>query len=190
VVALRCSTALVVLSLAASAAAHGAGGRELPGDPPAVTQEGRDAKRDLDAIASDEAKRSLASTRVEAGRKALARAHGAHLAGDADGARALSAIAKAWADAAGAAIRAATVEVRASAAEARAKELADKVARARSMLAETQARRGQLHAEIARVEEAAKAARERTIEAELQRADPSSRPKPARPATAKPGGRR
>lgn len=180
--------AAALVFAAPSAGAHGAGGRELPADAPAVTPEGVEAKAELDALSADEASRSMISQRIESGKQALARAHGAKLAGDEAGARSLSRVARAWAKSARAAIDAAAAEKRAAAAETRARELEEKLARARTLLAETQARRGQLRAEIPRVEEAAKAARERTIEAERARgAKPASsgaraaQPKPAKP---------
>jgi hypothetical protein len=163
--------AVALLLASPSAWAHGAGGRELPTDAPAVTPEGVEAKAELDALSADEAAKSMISQRIESGRRALARAHGAKLAGEEAGARSLSRVARAWAKSARAAIEAAAAEKRAAAAEVQARELEQKLARARSLLAETQARRGQLRAEIPRVEEAAKAARERTIEAERARSD-------------------
>jgi chromosome segregation ATPase len=180
-------SALAVLSFVPTAWAHGASERSLPAEVPAVTPEGVEAKAELEALSADAATKSITSERVESGKRALARAHGAKLAGDEDGARSLSRVARAWARSARAAIEAAATEKRASAAEARARELEQKLARARSLLAETQARRGQLRAEIPRIEEAAKAARERTIEAERARgAKPGARtPKsaPSKPST-------
>ncbi len=182
--------AVAALLIAPGAWAHGAGGRELPTDAPAVTPEGVEAKSELDALSADPEAARISAERIASGRRALGRAHGAKLAGDEVGARSLSRVARAWAKSARAAIEAAAAEKRAATAEAKARELAEKLARARTLLAETQARRGQLRAEIPRIEEAAKAARERTIEAERARstkpgAGESRKPQaaPAKPST-------
>src|SRR5688500_12026808 len=90
------------------ALAHqGAGGEQLPKDAPAVAPDGEKAKKEIAAVEADPRAAKLGRRALEKARRALGRAHGAHLAGDGDGARLLSRVALAWSGAARAVLRAA-----------------------------------------------------------------------------------
>lgn len=134
----------------------GAGGAQLPKDAPAVTPDGEKAKAELDGLAKDEAKQKVAGEATGKGRAALGRAHGASLAGDTVSAKLLSRVALAWASAAAAAVRASETEAKAGAAETKTIELKEKLVRAKALLAENEARRLQLAAEVQKLEDAAK----------------------------------
>jgi len=154
-----CGLALLVASHASAYAyAHGgdAGGAQLPADVEAVTPQGKKAKAQLAALPVDDASKVLVAEPAKKARLALARAHGAHLARDTDGANLLSRVALAWSEAATATLRAADAEKKAGASETRAGELKEKILRARALLAETEARKLQLAAEVASAEERAK----------------------------------
>lgn len=166
------AAALLLVSLASTAAsAHGGGGSTLPDEVPAVTDEGKRARAILDALepaahpspspgqlapppAPSDVHRSM-----ESARSALSRAHGAHLAGDASGARRLGRVALAWAEAARAQLVAATAERGGAAIEKAAADLATRRVRASAMLVEAQARKGQLGAQIAQKKAAIDAAK-------------------------------
>jgi len=150
---------------AGDAFAHDAGGAQLPTDPPAVTPDGQKANAELASVSKDDA----AAEAVKEGTRALGRAHGASLAGDVDGARLLSRLALAWANAATTATRAKDAEVAATAEETRAKEVADKLTRAKLTLRETESRKGQLVAEVARVEAEAKKTTNASLATEQKR---------------------
>lgn len=151
----------LVLALAASAAgapvalAHGsAGGVQLPPDAEAVAPEGKKAKELLAALPADAPVRAAIADPVKKAKLALGRAHGAKLAGDEDGARLLSRVALAWAQAARATVQAVQTEKRAADGETRTKTLKEKIARARALLTETEARKLQLTAEVSKAEDA------------------------------------
>jgi hypothetical protein len=80
--------------------------------------------------------------------QALARAHGAHLAGDLPGARRLGVVALGWALAAKEQAGAARAERAGALVEKAAADLAIRRDRARGMLVEAQARKGQLAAQV------------------------------------------
>jgi hypothetical protein len=130
----------------------------LPADPPAVSAEGEKAKAALGELASADAIKTVAARAIERGKKALARAHGAKLAKDEDGARLLSRVALAWANAGAAAARAAEVLKSADVLSSSRANLVERLSRARALLAEHDARRLSL---AAAVESAEKAAAER-----------------------------
>src|SRR5262245_17225824 len=148
--------ALVSLGLtlaAGSAAAHGGYGGatpELP-RPPAAAGDGAAAEQILKAL--DAKKRDAAAAKVIAqpvrqAKAALERARGARLSGDVAHGRMLEAIALEWAEAARDLERAAGAEAAAGTAAAQARELGTKVERARTLLEETQSRRGRAAAEL------------------------------------------
>lgn len=158
-------SAAALLSSGQAHAHGGAGGAQLPPDAPAVAPDGEKAKQLLDSIAASDA----TAREVAEGKRALGRAHGASLAGDRDGSRLLSRLALAWAGAAEAILGAAKAEKAADASEQRAKDAAEKLARAKVMLSETEARRGQLEAELERVRAAEKKAAEDAAVTEKKR---------------------
>jgi len=127
-----------------------------PRDAPPRDAPPRDAPpREGDAVAApSDVTRSMSSAQ-----KALARAHGAHLAGDAAGVRRLSKVALAWAEAARAQLGAAEAERASAAVERQALDLATRRDRAGAMLVEAQARKGQLGAQIVQKEKAIDAAK-------------------------------
>ncbi len=167
--------ALLVAALApGEAAAHGAGGAgQLPKDAPTVTPEGAKAKGEIEAMEKDPRARTVVARALKSARQALGRAHGAHLVGDGDAARILSRVALAWTRASRAVLRAADAEGRADVAETKAKELKEKLERARALLAETDARRGQLSVEVARAEAGAKLVTAGALESEKKRVEKS-----------------
>ena len=107
---------------------------------------------------NDDATRALVAEPTKKAKVAIARAHGAHLAKDEDGARLLGRVALAWAEAAAAWVRAAEAEKKAAESEGRHKDLKDKIERAKALVAETEARKLQLLSEVAKAEEEAKTA--------------------------------
>ncbi|NUP06942.1 MAG: hypothetical protein HOW73_12890 [Polyangiaceae bacterium] len=146
-----------VAAVARDARAHGgAGGAQLPADAEPVTADGKKAKELLAALPADDASKALVADSVKKAKLALGRANGAKLAGDQEGAQILSRLALAWAQTATSTVKAVDTEKRASEAEARTKDRKEKIGRARSLLAETEARKLQLVAEVAKAEEAAK----------------------------------
>jgi hypothetical protein len=147
-VSLSVAVALVALARADVVLAHGGGATVLPADAPAVTAEGEKAKAQLAEIAADPDHRSKFARLLEKGERALARAHGAKLATDSEGARLLSNVALAWANAAGAAVRATTSVRAADVLSTKRVELAEKLSRAKSLLAEHDARRLGLQREV------------------------------------------
>jgi hypothetical protein len=148
-----------------TAHAHGAGGAQLPPDAPAVTPDGEKAKAALATASKDAA----AASSVKEGKRALGRAHGASLAGDTEGARLLSRLALAWAEAATSAMKAEASESHATEEETRAHDLDEKLSRAKLTLRETESRKGQLVAEVARVEAEAKKTNDAGLEKEKKR---------------------
>lgn len=153
--------AALLLFQAEGAYAHGSsGGMQLPPDPAPVTPDGSKAKAILDALPKDEASAVILQEAAKKARLALGRADGAHLAKDGEGARILSRVALAWAEAASLAVRAAEAEKKATAEETAKRELKEKIERARALLAETEARKLQLTAETQKAELDAKRALE------------------------------
>lgn len=159
-IALGAAVAAPTLGLESSAWAQGtgSGGAQLPPDAEPVAPEGKKARELLAALPQDEPSKALTANAVKKSNQAMGRAHGAHLAGDREGAVLLSRVALAWAQAATAAVRAAESEKKAAATESKSLELKGKLDRARALLAETEARKLQLAAEVTKVEEAAKSA--------------------------------
>jgi chromosome segregation ATPase len=147
----------------------GSGGEQLPADAPAVTPDGEKAKAELAALAKDPRSAKLAGAAMGKARAALSRAHGAHLAKDAAGARDLSRVALAWAKAARAVLRANEVEQRAKEAQTKAEDLKERLERAKALLVETEARKAPLSSEIARVEAESKRSTDKALDAEKKR---------------------
>lgn len=147
-VAVSVTVAVLALARSGAALAHGGGPTVLPADAPAVTAEGEKAKAQLAEIAADPDQRSKFARLLAKGERALARAHGAKLATDSEGARLLSNVALAWANAAAAAVRAATSVRAADVLSTKRVELAEKLSRAKSLLAEHDVRRLGLQKEV------------------------------------------
>lgn len=150
--------ALAPVAFAASVArAHDdSGGAQLPNRAGAVTKEGEAAVTILRAIEANPESLAVAKTQFDKAWRALGRAEGAKLSGDQEGARLLSNLALELAKGADALARAAEAEKQADAAEKQAVALEEKLERTRTLLAETDARRVQVVAEVAKAREAAK----------------------------------
>ena len=173
----------VSLGSALCAPAAGAAESVLPTDPPAVTADGEKAKAALGELASTAATKAVAARAIEKGNKALARAHGAKLAKDEDGARLLSRVALAWANAGSAAVRGAEVLKSADVLSTSRASLVERLSRARSLLAEHDARRLSL---ATAVENAEKAAAERAGGKASGKAGETSKPAATKPTATKP----
>jgi hypothetical protein len=172
--------AIALLAPKAAFAQAAADGGQLPKDPPAVTPDGEKAKTEIADVSKDPRAKEVAGSLLDKARKALGRAHGASLAGDDEGARILSRVGLAWARASRVLLRAADTEKRADAAQAKVRELKDKVERAKLLIAETEARKGQLTAEIARAEADAKKVGSGTLDKEKKRVEKEPAKKPAK----------
>ncbi len=142
-----------------SALAHGgdSGGQQLPLEVHTVSPDGGRALEILTRLEKDAARASIARESIGKSKRALQRADGAAAAGDTEGARLLSRLALAHASAADATLRARDAEAKANQAQTTNAELHDKLVRTKTLLAETQAQRGQIAAELAHAEEEAKA---------------------------------
>jgi hypothetical protein len=140
------------LVLPSAAHAHGAGGAQLPREPAPVSAEGSRAVELVAALSREPSASAAAKREVEASRTAVARADGAALAGDGEGAKLLSKVALAWAEVARAVVEAAARESVASEAEKRADGARERVARAKTLLEAVDARRRELDREVARAE--------------------------------------
>ncbi|MGK4007094.1 hypothetical protein WMF31_31015 [Sorangium sp. So ce1036] len=127
---------------------------------------------------------------VAQAKRALQRAHGARVAGDAANARRLDALALEWAETARTLLRAAEAEAAAVDAAERAYKIETKMDRARALLAETQVRRGRAAAELERVEAEARAAAQAAADAEAQRIEAGKRPAVGGAKRAAPGAQR
>jgi hypothetical protein len=152
--------AIAAIAAPSMAFAHGgddSGGLQLPNDVRTVTPDGARAKEILARIEKDAAASLLVKEPVGKTKRALQRADGASASGDTDGARLLSRLALGHATNASETLRAIDAEKKSNEAQAKTLELRDKLVRTRTLLAETQAQRGQVTAELARAEEDAKA---------------------------------
>jgi hypothetical protein len=132
------------------------GGAQLPKSAPPVTKAGEEAKGILAKIEADTASLAIVKDTVDKGEKALARAQGAKLSGDEDGARLLSDLALELAKTAEAVVRAVAAEKKANESETRAATTSEELKRTKTLLAETQAHAGQVAAELAKAKEGAK----------------------------------
>lgn len=180
----------VAAALAASAApavalAHDdSGGTQLPERAPAVAKDGEDAIAILKRIEGSPEDLAVAKDHVEKAWKAIARAQGAKLSGDEEGARLLSALALELAKGADAIARAAAAEKKADAAEKQAVSLEEKLERTRTLLAETDARRVQLTTEVEKARDAAKTVAPKKPATPPK--DPKAQPAKAPPKAGKP----
>jgi hypothetical protein len=138
--------------------------------------EGDEAARGADAsrARADVAAKVVAEP-VEQAKRALARAHGARAAGDAAHARRLDALALEWAETAQVLLRASAAEAAAIETARRAREVGTRLDRARTLLEETQARRGRAAAELERVETEAREAAAAAASAEQGRIEAGKR---------------
>ncbi len=155
----------------ARALAHGEAGAQLPPDPAAVTKDGEKAKAELARVAAAVAAKEMVEPALTNGKKALGRAHGAHLAGDAQGGSLLSRVALAWAQAAAAGLRAFELEAKADKTEQRSVELKSEIERKKGLYVELEARKLSLLSELAKLEQKAAATP----------AEPAKKPPPAAP---------
>jgi hypothetical protein len=163
--------------------AHGDAGAQLPDDAPAVTKDGEKAKAELARLGTTEAPKELLADPLKKGKAAIARAHGASLAGDEVGAKLLSRVALAWSQAAAATLRAFQSERGAETAETKTTAQKDQIQRKKALLVEMEARKMSLTKEVAAAEADAKIA-------PTQKADPAKKkvdkePKPAKPPAEK-----
>lgn len=181
----RAGVALALAALAlsvplGSARAHGAAGelKALP-RPPAPPGDGASAElilKEIEARAARDPKTAaVVKAPVESAGKALERAHGARTAGDVAHARLLDGLALEWAEAARDLERAAAAEEVAQSSAKNARDVATQVERARTLLEETQARRGRAAAELSKAEADAKDAARVAAEAEQQRIEASKK---------------
>lgn len=169
-----------------AAAQAAADGGQLPKDPPAVTPEGEKAKTEIAEASKDPRAKQIAGSLLDKARKALGRAQGASLSGDIEGALILSRVGLAWAKASRALLRAADTEKRADTAQAKVRDLKEKVERAKLLIAETEARKGQLTTEIARAEADAKKVGAGTLDKEKKRVEKEPAKKSDKPKKEKP----
>jgi hypothetical protein len=130
-----------------------------PPTPAAPPGDGATAEQILKKLEGLDAKLvTVVAEPVKQARKALERAHGARTAGDTTHARLLDALALEWAQTAETLSRAAKSEADAAAAQKQAQATATKLERGRTLLEETQARKGRAEAELTRAETEAKQA--------------------------------
>lgn len=140
--------------------------------PPAPPGDGAKAEELLakvDAEVKGTERASIVQEAVGKARRALERAHGARTSGDEPHAAMLSALALDWARVASTLLTASNAERSAESAAKESQEVGTKVERARALLAESQAQRGVVAAELARLEAEAKAKRDAASEAEAVR---------------------
>ena len=141
-----------------------------PPTPAAPPGDGATAEQILKKIAELDAKISaIVDEPVKQAKKALERAHGARTAGDTSHARMLDALALEWAQTAETLTRAAKSEADAAAAQKQSQTTATSLERGRTLLEETQARKGRAEAELTRAEAEAKQAAEAAQAAEEAR---------------------
>jgi len=160
------------------ALAHGdSGGTQLPKDAPPVTKDGEEAKATFKRIEADAGLLGLVKATIEKGERALARAQGAKLSSDDEGAHLLSKLALGLAKDAEATIRAADAEKKADDAQAKAAELAEEVTRMKTLLAETEAHRATVAADLARAQDDAKKTAGDTAKKEEKRLEKAVDPK-------------
>jgi hypothetical protein len=182
--------------LPAEASAHGGATTTLDGAPTPPSPPGDGAKAeailaDVAARAKDAAAQKLVERPVHDAKIALERARGARVSGDETHAAMLDGLALELAESARDLERAAAAEVASLAAVKDARELGTKVERARTLLEETQARRGRAVAELQKAEADAKAASESAADAEQKRLEgkghkaPAKKKKPAAKAAGK-----
>jgi hypothetical protein len=158
-----------------------------PGDGAAAQQ----IIKDVEAKAKEPRTAKVVVEPLLKAKKAMERAHGARMAGDALHARVLYGLALEWAETARELLRAASGEEEALVKAREARDLGVQLERARALLEEAQARRGRAAADLTRAEAEAKEAGKRAAEAEEERvakgrkkdkgADAKGSPKGAKP---------
>lgn len=172
--------AVVAFGLAASIAAasrsadaHGTGELASLPRPPAPPGDGATAEqivKDIEARAARDPKSAkVVEAPLASAKKALERAHGARTAGDPAHARMLDGLALEWAETARELERAAAAEDTAQSSAKVARDVATQVERARTLLEETQSRKGRAAAELEKAEADAKEAAKAAAEAEQRR---------------------
>ncbi len=173
-----CALPIAALALVpAVALAHGdSGATQLPKNAPAVTKDGEVAKSLLTKLEADSITYAIVKEIADKAELALARAHGAKLSGDDDGARMLSDVGLGLAKQADATVRAAAEEKKASDAEKAASDIGDDVKRAKTLLAETEARRATISAELERAKADAAATSADAAKKEQDRLDKKKPP--------------
>jgi len=132
----------------------------------------------LEAQKRDAALAKVVAEPLRQAKSALERARGARVSGDAAHARMLDAVALEWAETARDLERAAGAEAAATSAAGKSRDVATRVERARTLLEETQARRGRAAAELERAETEARDAAASAAASEQGRID-ASKKKPA-----------
>ena len=153
--ALAVGAALGAALSPASALAHGGGAYVQAPTPPAPPGDGAKAEELLakvDAEVKGTERASIVQEAVGKARRALERAHGARTSGDEPHAAMLSALALDWARVATTLLTASNAERSAESAAKESQEVGTKVERARALLAESQAQRGVVAAELVRLE--------------------------------------
>jgi len=169
--------AVLAAALAASALvapvvhAHGGTVEATPPPTPAAPPgDGATAEQILKKLEGLDAKvAAVVAEPVKQARKALERAHGARTAGDTSHARLLDALALEWAQTAETLTRAVKSEEAAAGSQKQAQTTATQLDRGRTLLAESQARKGRAEAELARAEAEAKEAADAAKAAEESR---------------------
>lgn len=147
--------------------ADGASTDSAPADPPAAGGPFEQSVKQIEVqLAEEGLDASLVAQPLSEAHAARERARGANDAGDPGHGRILTKLASDWLDAAGTLVRAASREKKATALVARAQQLEQKVERARTLLAEQQARLGRLEAQVRKLEARHAAAADVTKEAE------------------------
>jgi hypothetical protein len=142
----------------------------LPPTPPAPPGDGATAEQILKKVeVMGDKTAAVVAEPVKQAKKALERAHGARTAGDTKHARLLDALALEWAKTAETLARAARSEEDAVTVQKQARDAATQLERGRTLLEETQARKGRAEAELARVEAEARQAAEDAKAAEEAR---------------------
>jgi hypothetical protein len=170
--------------LPVEASAHGAtttlDGAPTPPSPPGDGAKAEAILADVAARAKDAAAQKLVERPVHDAKLALERARGARVSGDEAHAAMLDGLALELAESARDLGRAAAGEAASLAAVKDARELVTKVERARTLLEETQARRGRAVAELQKAEADAKAASDSAADAEQKRLEGKGHKAPAK----------
>lgn len=177
------AVAAVVLASSTGARAHGAPST-LEGAPTPAAPPGDGATAQA-LVAEVEAKSkgggaAVVADSLKKARNALERARGARQSGDVPHARMLEGLALECAETARDLERAAVAESGATSEAQKARDLATQVERARTLLEETQAKRGRAAAELERVEADAKSSAQAAAEAELHRLEKPRKAAPKR----------
>lgn len=180
--------AIAALLVAVDAVAHESGGKQLPEDPAAVTDEGARAKAMAAEVrAAEKAPPADVAASLQRTQRALQRASGAHAAGDARTARLLGKVALGWAEAAKAQLAATRAEKASGEVEKAAADLVARRDRGRALITESQARKGQLASQIEARKHAVEAAKAPKLDKKADAKKPPEK-KPTEKAPARPSG--